>query len=129
MKTIELLFKNLTIPLLLLILTPIATAIGSKTITGNWRNWFEKIPTWGYIVFVILMGTLFVIVLVKKRLKQISEENESAPPLIVRPPILGYRVIGNLPYKGGKWSILYPNLPHWNIYDHNQLIPLRLKFF
>ena len=65
--------ENLILPLLVLILAPSFSAIGSQLATGNWITWIESVPVYVWIIFVILIIIWIVVVLIYKRFKKIRE--------------------------------------------------------
>jgi ribosomal protein L37AE/L43A len=113
MKIFEKLFEHLLAPVLVIIFTPIATIAGSKLTTNNWTQFIEKIPSWIIYTFFVVIIIWFVIILIRKRLKVIEEDNYPILPFISRTPIYGYENIGQLKYARVKWNILHPANPTW----------------
>jgi len=109
------LFKEkLLYPILALILTPPATAIGSWLKTGDWTKWFTDIPLWLWILLAIGFVFLAVLMLVRRRRKQIQDSEVVSPIVIVRNPAFGWMPVGELFFRNVKWQIIAPRPAPWN---------------
>lgn len=107
METSEILFKRVLIPLILIMLTPIATALGSKLSTGNWKNWFLSTSKWLWIILISIFILWLFIALIYHRKKYLRElDKPSAGFFSV--PLSGWRTMGKLPYKDVIWDIQVP---------------------
>lgn len=114
-KMIESLLENLIYPLLVLVLSPMAVALGSTIVTGNWREWFGLIPkgVWGLLLLgVFAWGAA---ILVRKRLKQIRKSDVG--PLVGFLPRWGWIAIGEQEYAGVIWEVRVPKPdPYFSAY-------------
>lgn len=92
-------------PLLALVLTPIAVALGSEIATGNWMEWFGLIPNTASIVFGLVIFVWVVIITIRSRLKRL-QELDAVPGIFVgsRPPF-GWVTIGKFDYAGVVWRV------------------------
>jgi len=100
------LFEKLLIPLAITVLTPIATALGSKIVSGSWTEWIEKVPIPAWIVFGTAMLLWIAGVLVRKRLKTIRESEIDYSPAWVPP--WGWIEVYELEHAGVLWTVLVP---------------------
>lgn len=88
--------------LILLLLGPLAAAVGLRLATGNWE-WLKTVPAWVWILLALsILGTAWV----RGRLKALKEK-----PLgfsVISAPAYGWTKIGTLSYKGVKWHVRVP---------------------
>jgi Zn ribbon nucleic-acid-binding protein len=109
------LFEKLVIPLVVTVLTPIATALGSKIVSGSWTEWIEKVPIPAWIVFGTAMLLWIAGVLVRKRLKTIRESEIDYSPAWLPP--YGWTEVYELEHAGVLWTVRAPAPEPWETFD------------
>ena len=100
--------KTVAFPLLVVLLTPSVTAVGSKIATGDWLTWFQSVPLVWWLIGGAGVLLWFVAALVLKRIKHLKELNAPLGPIIVREPPWGWVMIAEMPYLGVRWRVVVP---------------------
>lgn len=106
MKWIDSIANNLIFPLVISVLTPVFTLVGSKLSSGDWLTWLNKIPLWGYVCFFGILLTWILFVCVFKRVRNLREKNLPHIPFV--PPNRQYIDIGRLNHKKVSWILKIP---------------------
>ena len=115
-KLAEIALEKLIAPLVLLLLTPAATALASKLKTGSWTAAFSAIPVWIYYVVGAAFIFWIVIVLLRRRARHVRHLNEP----VVAPfsiPMFGYVQVGELTHHGVRWRMLALSPAPWDRFD------------
>jgi ribosomal protein L37AE/L43A len=129
-KITEIFFEKAVVPLIIIIGTPIATAIVSKIKTGAWGKFFNEIPNYYWYIF-IFMGTIWIGILWNaKRRKKIEEENSSSGVMIFSVPFGGYIDFAEIELFKVKWRILLPAPDPYSSFekfDHDNISPKQIE--
>ncbi|MBC8276423.1 MAG: hypothetical protein H8E40_15840 [Chloroflexi bacterium] len=120
------LFEKLVIPLVVTVLTPMATALGSKIISGSWTEWIERVPIPIWIAFGTVMLLWIAGVLVYKRLKAVRESEIDYTSSGWIPPY-GWTEVYELEHAGVLWTVLAPAPEPWEIFDPMSVSSSRLN--
>jgi len=102
MKIKESLLNNLALPLILAILIPMASALGSLLATGEWITWINFIPWFVWIIFLIIIVIWTIGILVNKRLKRIRNNR---PSIAAVPRVYERYEIGEVSHAGVIWKV------------------------
>jgi hypothetical protein len=112
-KIVSSFFGKAVWPLLVLILTPVATLLGGKLQSGGWLGWIGVIPLWVYFVFGGAVLVWLTATLLFRRMRKLKNANLPALPLFYSTSMWGYTRVAELPYKRVLWRILARNPPAW----------------
>jgi len=115
-KQRELFGEKIVVPLLVTLLTPLAISIGSKINTGNWLEWFSRIPTKAWVLGGVIIFLWFTLVAVRKRTKQIKQLNAGPGLAIGGVPLYGFIELGELDYAQVIWRVRAPAPFPWETY-------------
>jgi Zn ribbon nucleic-acid-binding protein len=115
-KVLDKLLEKLLIPLAITVLTPIATALGSKIVSGSWTEWIKKVPIPAWRVFGTAMLLWIAGVLVYKRLKAVRESEIGHTPSGLIPPY-GWIEVDELEHAGVLWTVCAPAPEPWETFD------------
>jgi hypothetical protein len=96
-------------PLLILIFTPSAIALGSYVNTGNIMNWLIQVPRWVWILFFGLNVVWMIAIIVTRRFKEIKKTGISG----ITVSRYGYSEIGTIDYASVKWRVIAPFKEPW----------------
>jgi hypothetical protein len=105
-KILAFLSEHLILPLIVVVLTPFATAIASYLGTGDWFQYFLAAPGWVWysVAGFFLIWTLMVII--KKRFRRIREY-ESPAIFRLKEPRWDQVEMFDIPYKSVVWTIIW----------------------
>jgi len=95
-------YKILIYPLVIVFLTPIATAFGSYLLNGSWLLYFTLVPDYLYIICVVLIIG-WSIYLIRK-----GKESWSDGLLVLNSNPFGYSKVGTSINFGMEWDISVP---------------------
>lgn len=90
--------------------TALIASVASWISAGSWTKWLEQISGWVWALFIILFIGLFIIVLIRKRIRGIRESESRRglyTPVISSP--WGYREVEEIRHVEVIWKILAPN--------------------
>lgn len=104
--------KELVLPIFLAILTPAATALGSKVAGGNWSDWFRVVPRWTWIAGGGVLIAWVVILLIRRRLSSLHSRR-SPGIMVFRTPQFGWKRVGTHQYAGVVWIVQMPADAPW----------------
>jgi len=114
MKVINLLLDKIVVPVLLALLIPIVTGIGSKASTGNWLEWFASVPSQVWITLAIIFAFWILVIVIRTRIKHLHKESQS-PISIISIPYGGWRNVGKLKYADVIWIVRAPATPWYEL--------------
>jgi len=107
MKAVNWLFDKIIVPIIVALLIPIATSIGSKASTGNWLEWFAATPKPVWVTVAIILALWILVSAIHRRIKHLRKENWS--PVSIRfAPSGGWRTIDTIKYAGVIWNVRVP---------------------
>jgi len=115
MKVVNFLLDKIIAPILLALLIPVVTGIGSKASTGNWFEWFASVPNQVWITLAAIFAIWILAIAIRYRIKQLRKESHS-PISIISVPYGGWRNIGKLKYADVIWIVRAP-APPWHELD------------
>lgn len=121
MKVVNFLLDKLFAPILLALLIPVVTGIGSKASTGNWLEWFTSVPSQVWIMLLIIFALWILVIAIRFRIKHLREGGYS-PISIISVPHGGWRNIGKLKYADVVWIVRAPT-PPWYELDPKPITP------
>ena len=113
---------NLVLPSIVIIITPFLIALSSKIGTGNWFNLFSSISIYYRITFFIFVGVWYTIVLVRRRIKFLAEQNSGIPVAFARMPAFGWKTINTLEFSGLIWRLRTPAPEPWKSLNQSQIL-------
>ena len=122
----DLVFEKAILPLIVLVLTPAAAAIGSRLLTGEWLTWLKAIPWWVFVLFVSAIALWIIGGYVVRRKRILKERNLPAEKFGFAIPRWGYTSVGNLNYKGVVWRIRIPTPAQSDFWDVSEQRTLRV---
>lgn len=100
------LLDKIIVPILLMVLAPIVTSIGSKVSTGNWFEWFATTSVLVWVILAIIFVP-WIVFAIHRRIKHLRKEDWS--PVSLRfAPSGGWRTIDTIKYAGVIWNIRVP---------------------
>ena len=99
MKAANWLLDKIIVPILLILLTPIVTSIGSKASTGDWLKWFATAPALVWVILAIIFTLWIIAIAVRRHIKQLRKENRMAVSLRFAPSG-GWETIDTIDYAG-----------------------------
>ena len=94
------------VPILLIVLTPIITGIGSKVSTDNWFEWFATTPVLVWVILAIILIP-WIAFAIYHRIKHLRRENWSVRPLRFKPSG-GWETIYKIEHAGVIWNVRVP---------------------
>jgi hypothetical protein len=111
--------KELLLPIIVTIATPIATALSSEIIKGDWLNFFKNIHSVFYSFFIAFILVWITLILIRNRIKRNKEYNMKSNSCSESITIYGYRNISEIILYKVKWKINVPNLGHFENYEYS----------
>jgi hypothetical protein len=107
-KLSENILEKVLFPIILLLLTPLITVLGSKLQTGSWTAWFVNKPKYVYFIFGGVVLLWFTTTLIRKRLKKIERQNyfDLVGPVVI--PAFGYIQIDEIKHADVLWKVRAP---------------------
>jgi hypothetical protein len=97
---------SLVYPLLIALLTPAVTALGSKLSTDSWTGWFRSISRRYWWIAGILICAWILAVAIRKRLREISNYDDGTA--VSYTLLNGWVDIGSISYSGVQWKVRIP---------------------
>jgi ribosomal protein L37AE/L43A len=117
--------EHLIMPLIVAILTPIATAIASYFGTGDWFQYFLAAPRIVWYSIGVLLLIWATVLLIVKRFRKIREY-ESPGIFRLMEPRWGQVEMVDIPHKNVVWTVIVPATAPWEPGSHLPLIPANL---
>jgi ribosomal protein L37AE/L43A len=117
-KSASWLFDKVIAPLLVIVLAPAATALGSLVLTGNWTLWFRQYPI---PIAVATTGLLIVAAILLARRR---EPTPTSYLMMVGGGGYRWQKIGNIEHAGVLWEVGAPGL--WRRSELPSLIDVAL---
>jgi len=122
-RIFQLILDRLVFPLFVFILTPIVAIIGSEVSTGEWLGWISKVPTLAYFIVTLVMVLWLSVILVRKRLNYLREQDAGIGIAIVSNPIFGWIELDEIRYKEVIWRTRTPAPGIGGSFDPKELSP------
>ncbi|GEM_PF-1928145 len=107
------LLNNIVYPLVAPILTLIIIGIASKITTGDRMKWFGRISTIIWIIFGVFLCLWFILIVIRKRIKEIQKLNDDRI-LAASNPTFGWTSVGEFNYSGVVWVVRVPAPAPWD---------------
>jgi hypothetical protein len=101
LSTVKALLRSLVAPLLVALLTPAATAVGSRLTSGSWVTWFLFVPVWVWPTACVAFLGWMLVILVRRRRQQMALR--MLYPRLDGGGAWGKKVLGDLDYAGVRW--------------------------
>jgi len=121
------LLDKIVAPLLVAVLTPITIGIVSKINSGDWMKLFGLIPNKLWIVFGLVIFLWIVIIVIRRRIKQLQKSNAGPRIFVISTPPFGWINIGKLNYAGVVWRIRASAPPPWESFNPLRVSPSSIE--
>jgi len=127
MRIVQFLLDKIVAPLLVVLLTPIMIGIVSKINTGDWMKLFGFIPNTLWIVFGLVIFLWIVMIVIRRRIRQLQELNAGPGIFAISTPAFGWITIGKLNYAGVVWRIRAPAPTPWESFNPLRISPSSIE--
>jgi hypothetical protein len=122
MRLLEILLKSIVAPLVVVVLTPTALALGSRFCTGDSTAWFRSFPWWMWTVACVLIIAWVAVILVNRRRACLRRQGGRLIASLSG-PIGGWVKVGHMPYQGVLWVVRLPAPPRWGLAPQEAPLP------